>query len=161
MDVLVLVWVIRGFLRGARNGLVLELWSLGGWCVALYLSLKFYKPIASSLYEHTEVSLVLNEILVFGGITLGTIMLANLIGQFFKRIVRIKLIERLNLFGGAVLGIVKSGVVLSALFYLLGILEIPYLEKSIQERSLSGRKITRVSNVVYRNVEDFLSKYRR
>ncbi|MCM8798486.1 MAG: CvpA family protein [Candidatus Omnitrophica bacterium] len=161
VDVVVLVFILRGVFRGIRNGVVLEFLSLSGWCVALYLSLKYYKPIASTLYERTEIPLVLNEIIIFGGIALGTIMLANLLGQFFKRIVRIKIIERINFLGGAVLGMVKAGVVVSFLFYLLGITEIPYLKKSIEEKSISGKVITKVVNVVYRNVEDFFFTKRR
>jgi len=154
VDVVVLILVIRGIIRGAKNGIVLEFFSLIGWCLALYLSLKFYKPIASNIYKRTEIPLVLNEIFVFGGIMAGTILVANFIGNIFKHIVKIKVVEKISLWGGMVLGMLKGLVILSSLFYLLGILEIPYLDNSIKERSLSGRMITKVSEIVYQNMEE-------
>lgn len=155
VDVIVLIFIIRGIIKGAKNGIILELFSLSGWCVALYLALRFYKPIASLIYARTEVPLVWDELFVFGAILGGGILFANFIGYILKSIVKIKVVERISFLGGLFLGMFKACVVLSALFYLLEILEIPYLEKSIKERSLSGRTITKVANIVYRNIEDF------
>ncbi|MCM8783670.1 MAG: CvpA family protein [Candidatus Omnitrophica bacterium] len=152
VDAVVLIFIIRGIFRGAKNGFVLEVLSLSGWCVALYLALKFYKTIASTLHERTEIPLVLNEVFIFGGIIITTILLANFLGQILKRIVRIKVVERISFYGGAIFGVLKACVILSALFYFLGILGISYINKSIQERSLSGRAITKLASVVYRNL---------
>ncbi|MGE4357268.1 MAG: CvpA family protein [Candidatus Omnitrophota bacterium] len=155
VDVIVLVFLIRGLFRGAKNGFVLELLSLSGWCIALYFSLKFYKSIAFTLHERTEIPLVLNEVFVFGGIIAVTILLASFLGEVLRRIVKIKFIERINFYGGAILGMVKACVILSALFYFLGIVGIPYINKSIEERSLSGKMIIKVAKIVYKNVGEF------
>lgn len=156
VDIIVLIFLLRGIYRGAKNGVILELFSLSGWGLAIFLSFKFYKSIAQTLKERTELPLVLDELLAFAAIIIATIILANIVGGILKHIIKIKIVERISLWAGAVLGLMKAGVVLSVIFYGAGILSIPYLEKSIKEKSLSGKVISRVSGVVYTNIEQIL-----
>lgn len=156
VDIIVLIFILRGVYRGAKNGIVLEFFSLSGWCAAIFFSFRFSKTIAQTLHERTEIPLVVNELLVFAAIVIAAIVITNIAGGILKRVIKIKIIERPSLFGGAALGLFKAGLILSVLFYAAGILRIPYLEKSIQERSLSGKSISRIVDIVYHNIEQIL-----
>jgi uncharacterized membrane protein required for colicin V production len=153
VDLIVLVFLIRGIYQGAKNGLVLEFFSLGGWSAATFLSFKFYKKIARILHQRTEIPLAIDELLTFAAIIIATIVVTRIIGDILKHVIKIKIIERLNRTGGAFLGFIKSALVLSVLFYTLSITSIPYLEKSIKEKSLSGKAISRISEIVYVNIK--------
>ncbi len=152
VDLVTLVFLVRGIYQGAKGGLIVEFFSLAGWFLSVFFAFKFYKPLAELINKRTEIPLVVDEIVVFAAIVIAVIIIARLAGAISGRVIKIKLVERLNRVGGAIFGAVRAAVVLSIIFYALGILSIPYLKKSVEEKSLSGKAISKVSEVVYKNI---------
>lgn len=157
VDVVVFIFLIRGIYEGAKNGLVIELFSLCGWSIAIFLSFKFYKSVAQILHQRTEIPLIVDELLTFVTIIVAVIILANIAGGMLKSIIKIKIIDKMSRFSGALLGLIKAAVVLGIIFYAVGIAAIPYLDKSVKERSLSGKAISKVADVLYSNIEHFIN----
>ncbi|MDD2529324.1 MAG: CvpA family protein [Lentimicrobiaceae bacterium] len=118
-DLFILIVLLIAATAGFVKGFVLSLTALAGWIIGLYISFKFASLIQFWLQSKTgyESSLmyILAFILCFGAV----VVVMYLIGKSVQKIIEMAALGLFNRLAGAVFGVLKISLLLSALIYLL------------------------------------------
>jgi membrane protein required for colicin V production len=149
VDILVVILLFRTSYIGARTGLSEEIFRIIGVLLGLFFSMKYYSALGSRI----NASISLPQELIGGIIFLILILLSmlsiKLVSLGFTKIVKLVFADKIDKWGGFIVGLFRGAVILSLLFALFGILQVDYLVKSVEERSLTGPYIEKVAPNVY------------
>jgi uncharacterized membrane protein required for colicin V production len=157
----VLILLIRGSYIGLRNGLINEIFKIFGIIVALFISIRYYSNVAQFLATQaffSKLSAPLNEGLSFTILVLAIVLIFKLgwfIGQF---IIHLEVAGPLERIGGLFCGFIRGGIIASLILFVLNLLPLNYLNKSINENSWSGSRLIKVGPTVYNTIIKFVVK---
>jgi membrane protein required for colicin V production len=116
-DIILLVPIVWGAYKGFTKGLIIEIASLVGLVLGLYLGVNFSYYAANLLKEHTELDQQFLPIIAFGITFLGVVFLVFLIGKIVEKIANFIALKMINKIAGACFGILKYGLIFSALLF--------------------------------------------
>lgn len=149
VDVFVVIFLIRTSYIGARTGLPPELFKIVGILLGLYLGMKFYSDFGSWVNSKIALPPELADGLSFLILIFASIISLKFVGAVLTKVVKLTFTERVDKWGGFIFGLARGAIVLSLIFMFLGILQIDYFMKSIEERSLTGPYFQKVAPFVY------------
>lgn len=150
VDIFVVILLIRTSYIGARTGLSVELFKLIGILVGLYLAMRFYSNLGGWITSKIALPTELADGLSFLILIFASIISLKYVGVILSKVVKLTFAERFDKWGGFISGLLRGAVLLSLIFMFLGILQIDYFTKSIEERSLTGPYIKRITPQAYR-----------
>jgi len=76
----------------------------------------------------------------------------KLVALGVTKVVKFAFTDKINQWGGFISGLLRGAILLSLLFTLFGILQVDYLVKSVEERSLTGPYINKIAPYAYQVV---------
>ena len=134
---------------GLRLGLAAELTKLTGVVAGFFVSYRFYQAAGVWLEQRTTLRVEWCAALAMIVLAVAGYLLVTRVLRIFEKLVQVNFQAKLNKAGGAAAGIVRAFLIASMVLVVLRQLPSPYLNASIEERSLSGRMISRMAPAVY------------
>lgn len=152
VDVLIVILLIRTSYIGTRNGLSEEIFRIIGVLLGLFFSIKYYSALGSRINS----TISLPQEFVDGGTFLILILLSmlsmKLVALGLTKIVKLSFSDKIDKWGGFIAGLLRGAVLMSLLFMLFGIIQVDYLVKSVDERSLTGPYVEKIAPNVYQAI---------
>jgi len=152
VDVLTVILLLRTCYIGAKTGLSEEIFRIIGVVFALYISMGFYSPIGSRINAGFSLPQELVDGVSFLILILLSMLSLKLVALGVTKVVKLAFADKINQWGGFISGLLRGALLLSLLFTLFGILQVDYLVKSVEERSLTGPYISRIAPYAYKVV---------
>lgn len=152
VDVLTVILLLRTCYIGARTGLSEEVFRMIGVLMALYISMSFYSPLGSRINAGFSLPQELIDGVSFLILILLSMLSLKLVAIGVTKVVKLAFADKINQWGGFVSGLLRGAIMLSLLFTLFGILQVDYLVKSVEERSLTGPYIQKIAPYAYQVV---------
>lgn len=149
IDVLVIILLFRTTYVGAKTGLNNELFKIIGVILGLYLGFRFYVSLGSWVSSRIPLPEEIANSFSFLILILIAVLILKLVGAGLAKIVKLTFADRINQWGGFVVGFVRGGIILSLIFTFFTILNFQYVVKSVEERSLSGQFFLKVAPLAY------------
>lgn len=152
VDVLTVILLLRTCYIGAKTGLSEEVFKIIGVVFALYISMGFYSPIGSRINSGFSLPQELVDGVSFLILILLSMLSLKLVALGVTKVVKLAFADKINHWGGFISGLLRGAILLSLLFTLFGILQVDYLVKSVEERSLTGPYISKIAPYAYQVV---------
>lgn len=152
VDVFVVILLIRSSYVGAATGLSTELFKSIGIILGLYLATRFYSDLGAAVTSKIALPPELADGLSFLILIFVSAISLKLLGIALAKVVKLTFADKVNKWGGFVLGLLRGIIILSLIFIFFGILQIDYFVKSVEERSLTGPHIKKVAPLIYRAI---------
>ena len=121
IDVVFLVLLIAGMIKGAAKGIVMALFSFAGWFIGLAAALKLSATVAVYMQGHTGISPRWLPLLSFVLVFVIVVLVVQWTGRAIENIFSFTLLGWVNRLGGALL--------YTGMYILLGSILLFYAEK--------------------------------
>lgn len=153
VDILILIIVLRTSYVSFKEGLSHELFPLLGSIVMVVASIGYYSRLGSFFTENiAKIPAELANFLAF----IILVVVSGIIFKLFKILVDFVIkvewnpsVERL---GGGICGVFRAFVAASLILMILSMIPLPYLQKSIRDRSLTGRYVMGIGPYIYEKI---------
>ena len=156
VDAVAAVLLAVGIFTGMRRGLSGELARLIGAGVSLYAGWFFYQPAGQYLFKVTRLSSQGASALAFVLVIVGAGVLMILLRLVLRHIMEFTFKGPIERVGGALAGLLRSAVVVTAAILVLSLWPHEYLHRVFAEDSFCGRLIYTYLEPVY---EEWSEKY--
>ncbi|MFZ9046657.1 MAG: CvpA family protein [Cyclobacteriaceae bacterium] len=117
IDIILLVLLAIGAIKGYMKGLVVEVFSLVAFFIGLFFAVEFTTPVALEFFEDNPWFNVIS-IAVFLAIFLVIIIVINLVAKVIKKVLNMTFFGLFDSVLGAILGVVKWSLILSVVLWL-------------------------------------------
>lgn len=154
VDVLIVILLIRTSYIGAKTGLSTEIFKIVGVLLGLYFGIKYYSVVGSWMSSKISLPQEVSEGAAFLILVLVSMLSLKLVTWGLEKIVKLTFADKLNKWGGFIIGLLRGGIVLSLLFMFFGIIQVDYLVKSVEERSLTGPLVQKIAPVTYQAITE-------
>lgn len=133
IDLVVLVFLALGLLKGFKRGLIRELFSLMGAALAIVVAYHSYQSLALVLLEHYQLSTWQAQTISFVAILLGISLLGAFFGYVWSKAISFTPFSVLDHLGGALFGVIKVVAVVLIVLVLSSAVSIPVLTTMLSE----------------------------
>jgi membrane protein required for colicin V production len=120
-DIILLIPLLWGLFWGFYKGVISQLTALIGICIALYVSIKYYAPLAHLITPHLEsnVSKTYVSIAAFAILFIGMLVLIFFLSKQVEKLTKALHIGSLNHIAGGLFGLIKWAFILSVVISLI------------------------------------------
>ena len=125
LDLLILIPIVWGCIRGFSKGLILELTTLIGMILGVMAAFYFWKDLSELLSQYLTLGPSALKFISYALIFLIVLLLAWIIGKIITKVADLVMLGLLNKLLGAVFGLLK-GVIVAALI----LMAIVYFDKN-------------------------------
>jgi len=136
VDIIVLIFLVRGAYIGLSRGLSVELFKLVGAILTVVLSLLWYDILGGWLAAHSFLPLQVANFISFIILLTILLILSKSLRVFLFTVLHLELFCGLEKWGGFVMGLVRSTVFASLFLFVLNLLPVGYFQESMNEKSL-------------------------
>ncbi|NLL47266.1 MAG: CvpA family protein [Firmicutes bacterium] len=154
IDLVILVFLALGLLKGLKRGLVRELFSLMGAVLAIVVAYHSYQNLALLLLDKYQLSTWQAQTISFVALLLGISLLGAFFGYVWSKALSLTPFAVIDHIGGAAFGVAKVGAVVLILLLFLGAAEIAFVD-SVLDESMVVQQIAVLLPFVY----DYLDQY--
>jgi uncharacterized membrane protein required for colicin V production len=138
IDLVVVLFVVRGVVRGHRRGLSGELLRFLGILCALALSFKFYEAAADRFAPHLPGGQNVAIACGFSAIFLCVLAFFYMLNQTLHHLSQLPGVAALEKTGGAVLGGAKAFLFACAVLILLALVKVERISNAVSRNSFFG-----------------------
>lgn len=118
LDIILLVLLIPGTIRGISKGFLEQAISLVGVVLAVYLAYHFSEPVCVWLDKYINVSETVLHVIGFAVMLLGVLMAVMIIAKLFTRVADMASLGWFNRVLGFIFSLAVSAVIISVLIIL-------------------------------------------
>ena len=153
VDVLVVIIMLRTSYVAFQDGLSHEILPLLGVTAASVISLHYYSRITAIVSGSTGMGLsgILSPI-SFIVIFVVVIFIFRLIGAIAQNLIKITWHPLIEKAGGLIVGVVKAGVLTSAILVILMLIPLSYFKTSIMDKSLIGMYFLKIGPNIHAKI---------
>jgi membrane protein required for colicin V production len=123
LDIILIILLGLGLIRGFTNGLVRELTSLAALILGIFGAIKFSDLTSSLLIEHFNLSGNYLPVLSFAITFVVIIIAVHFVGDMLDKFSKIPVLSMVNRLAGMVFGLLKTALIVSILLVILGALD--------------------------------------
>ncbi len=123
LDIILIILLGLGLIRGFTNGLIRELTSLAALILGIFGAIKFSEFTSSLLIEHFKLSGNYLPVLSFVITFIVIIIAVHFIGDLLDKFSKIPVLSLVNRLSGMVFGLLKTALIVSILLVILGALD--------------------------------------
>lgn len=144
LDIILLIPLVWGFIRGLSKGFIIEIASLVALIVGIWAAINFSDFLTSFLGSKFDWNAsyipIISFIIIFVAVVIGIFILAKLIEKF----VNLLALGLFNKLAGAVFGALKFAIILSVLFLIINKFDnkSELINQSTKQNSLLYKPIT-------------------
>ncbi len=137
IDLIIVVLLILGAVRGFTDGFIKELASLVALILGIWGAIKFSSFTAEKLYEYFDMTGRFVGIIAFMVTFVVIVILIHFIGLIVDKFVEAIELSFLNRLVGIVFGLFKTALILSVIFVILNVIDAkhPFLPKDKLQQS--------------------------
>jgi len=148
IDILLVTFLVFGFIRGLKNGLIIELTSLISFFVGIYIAVKF-----SSILGDSKMVKVTAFVIILMLVILGIRLLAKVLSKIASSL----FLGWLNTLGGAIFAIIRMALFLGVILCLFQKVNIDnaIISKETQKKSLFFNPILKTSEFMLPVLNDW------
>ena len=142
LDIILLVLLIPGVIRGISKGFLEQIISLAGIVLSVYLAYHFSEPVCTWLAQYITVSDTVLHVIGFSVMLIGVLIVVMLLAKLLTRVVNMASLGWVNRLLGFVFSLVVSALIISILIILFDTVNTKFeLVKSpiLTESVLYGR----------------------
>ena len=157
LDLILALPILWGAYKGFTKGLIVELASLIGLLLGLYIGVNFSDFSASILSTHTNIDPKMLPIAAFSLTFLGVIIGVFIVAKIIEKVVNLIALKMLNKLAGACFGILKSALIFSALLFVFDTVDkqLHLLPNEQKESSLLYPIIQPIAPKIAPQLKDF------
>ena len=156
-DLVILILILRISYVAWAEGFSHEILPLLGSIIITVLSLHYYVKIGGIISRNLfSLSADISNFLSFLMLVVAAGFIARFVKALLERIVKVSWHPLIEKFGGLVCGIARASIVASLVMITISLTPLPYLQRSIRERSLSGIYFLKIGPTIYYKVSRFL-----
>ncbi|MCK9524944.1 MAG: CvpA family protein [Limnochordia bacterium] len=154
IDLVILVFLALGLLKGLKRGLVRELFSLMGAILAIIIAYHSYQNLALVLIDTYQLSTWQAQTISFVVLLVGISLLGAFFGYVWSKALSLTPFSVVDHIGGAAFGVAKVGAFVLILLVVFGATNIAFVN-SILDESVVVQQIGVLLPFVY----DYLDQY--
>ncbi|OGX44174.1 MAG: hypothetical protein A3G38_02195 [Omnitrophica WOR_2 bacterium RIFCSPLOWO2_12_FULL_51_8] len=151
VDLFVIIILLRILYIASENGLPVEFFKFLGTVFSLYLSLHYYSAAGTFLQERLYLKIVPKDFLdfvVFALLAIAGYLIFVILRNLFSKNIVMEAAPNLNRWGGFLLGLFRSLLILGVLTFTLLLCNINYLKQSVIDSYFASR-IVRIAPAAY------------
>ncbi|HPT82283.1 MAG TPA: CvpA family protein [Limnochordia bacterium] len=133
IDLVVLIFLALGLLKGFKKGLIRELFSLMGALLAIIIAYHSYQSLALMLLEHYALSTWQAQTISFVALLLGISLLGAFFGYLWSKAISFTPFSVLDHLGGALFGVLKVVAVVLIVLIVTSAADIAVLNTMLSE----------------------------
>ena len=157
VDVLALILILRISYVCSQAGLTHEIFPLIGNAVVLVLSLHFYARVGNIITKNAPIiPIQIAYFLSFTGIVIALMIIYKLLNAALNIVLTMECHPSIEKIGGLIVGVMKAFVVTSLVLAILALAPMPYFQRSIRDKSLTGLQILKIGPAIYGKVAALL-----
>ena len=156
LDIILIVPIAWFTYKGFSKGLIIELATLVGLLLGIYIAGNFSFYTADFLRDKFDFHSQYMNIISFTLTFIGVVILVMLFGKSLEKVVNLLMLSFVNKLAGAVFGLLKVSFILSVLIFILtsfGI-EEHVIDKEMQKKSYIYEPIKSIAPFVFPMVKD-------
>lgn len=153
VDILVIILMIRMSYVAFTGGLSHEIFPLIGSVISITFTLHYYTRIGNLISgKLINIPLDLSNFLGFLILVIIIGLILKILKALLDLIIKVEWHPLLERFGGLVIGIFRASIITSLILILLALAPLPYLQRSIREKSLTGMYFLKIGPEIYTRV---------
>lgn len=153
LDIILIILLGLGLVRGFSNGFVRELTSLAALILGIFGAIKFSDLTSSLLIEHFKLSGNYLPVLSFAITFIVIIIAVHFIGDLLDKFSKIPVLSTVNRLSGMVFGLLKTALIVSILLVILGALDnlAGFLPKDKIRKSFLYEPVYNLAPLIFHN----------
>lgn len=148
-DVGITALLLLFLLKGLKNGLFLEIVNIGGFFIALVVTLRILPKSTHWVNRIIELPPHMSAITAFVIVFALVMVLFQAVVAFVQRTTRVQIVDWLNRLGGALVGLLKGATVVSMLCLMIALFPLSEKVVEAQKDSVLFGRAKRAMPVVY------------
>lgn len=157
VDVFVVIIVLRTTYVAAKDGFSHEIFPLIGIFLVTVFSLHYYQVIGGALRTRFQIiPESIADFVCFLGISVISIIIVRILKVLLDKIVKVQWHSGLEKGGGVICGLARSLMTASIILLALNMMPLSYFDRSINEKSLIGKKVMGIGPAIYGKVAHML-----
>jgi len=140
-----------------QDGLSHQIFPLITSVIVIVFSLHYYRTIGLAISQNLfNAPREITDFLAFLALAVVFGLIAKLLKALLDKIVKVEWHPLLERFGGLLFGVFKAAITTSMVLIILALAPLPYLQRSIRDKSLTGVHFLKVGPVIYEKCAAFL-----
>ncbi|PIP18921.1 MAG: hypothetical protein COT38_01550 [Candidatus Omnitrophica bacterium CG08_land_8_20_14_0_20_41_16] len=143
LDIFILIMIFRICYIALKAGFPIEVFKFLGSLTAIYVSMHYYTMLSDFIKSRIPIEenmpLEFIDFLVFLLLAISGYLLFVLLRSVFSHFIKIEAVSALNKWGGLILGLFRSILLVSLIFFTLAISSVSYLKDSVKRSYLGPR----------------------
>ena len=153
LDIIISVVIIFFTFNGYKKGFIKQTSKILGLLVALFVAIKQYQQFQTYLTPYLDVPPPVLHFISFALIFVLFNLVIHILGIVVKKIINFLFLEPLDHLAGAVLGLLKGGILIYLIVFILS--EIPYdAVIKIVDESYLATSILEITPVLQQNLQE-------
>lgn len=150
IDIILIIPLLWGLYKGITKGLIIEAASLIALGLAVWGGIKFTDFLTVYIRAEFDWNTKYLPVISFAIIFLGILITVYAIAKLLERVVKAASLGFLNKLAGGVFGVLKFGLILSILIFVINAVEksVQVIPKETKEQSLLYAPVGRIAPVV-------------
>jgi len=156
LDIVLLVPLVWFTYKGFSKGLIIELATLVGLLLGIYIAGNFSYYTADFLRDKFDFHSQYMNIISFTLTFIGVVILVMIFGKSLEKVVNLLMLSFINKLAGALFGLLKVAFVLSILIFILSSfgIEKNIIDKDMQEESYLYEPVKSIAPFVFPMVKE-------
>lgn len=157
VDILIVILMLRISYVAFQDGLSHEIFPLITSVIVIVSSLHYYRTVGLAISRNLfNMPREITDFLAFLALAVVSGLIAKLLKALLDKVVKVQWHPLLERFGGLVFGVFRAAVLVSMVLIILALAPLPYLQRSIRDKSLMGIYFLRIGPAVYEKCAHFL-----
>ncbi len=146
---------------GFRLGLGAELIKITGTVGGLMFAFRYYQPIGDWIAARSFFGMEWASVLAMAVLAVGGYFTVTRLLRLAEKLMQLTFNKKINSIGGLAAGLVR-GLLLTSIVLVASLqLPAPPLQESIEQHSLSGRKVSQMAPAIYDNLTGLIRRLRK
>lgn len=156
IDIIIAIPLLWGLYKGFTKGIILEAATLIALGLAIWGAVKFHDFVTVWMRESLNWTSKYMPVISFALIFIGVLVLVFAIAKLLEKIIKAVALGFLNKLAGGVFGILKFGLILSVIIFLLNAIEKNYsfIPPDIKNKSVLYEPVGKIAPLIIPGLKD-------
>ena len=156
IDIIIAIPLLWGLYKGFTKGIILEAATLIALGLAVWGAVKFHDFVTVWMRESLNWTSKYMPVISFALIFIGVLVLVFAIAKLLEKIIKAVALGFLNKLAGGVFGILKFGLILSVIIFLLNAIEKNYsfIPPDVKNKSVLYEPVGKIAPLIIPGLKD-------
>lgn len=156
IDIIIAIPLLWGLYKGFTKGIILEAATLIALGLAIWGAVKFHDFVTVWMRESLNWTSKYMPVISFALIFIGVLVLVFAIAKLLEKIIKAVALGFLNKLAGGVFGILKFGLILSVIIFLLNAIEKNYsfIPPDVKNKSVLYEPVGKIAPLIIPGLKD-------